>query len=971
MRQVKLISNFQARTYQQSIFGNSINKNSLVVIPTGMGKTVIAIMLASYYFNKTNKKILFLAPTKPLVEQQEKSFKDFYINSDDFNFQVLTGLVAPKKREVMYKENDFIFSTPQLIENDIVNRIVDPKDFCLVIFDEAHRATGNYAYCFIAEQFANSSKILALTASPGTDKDVITEVIDNLRIEHLEVKKSTDRDVKPYVKQVEVDKIQVELTPELEQIKLLFDTCFSKRLDMLKELGFLDDKKSAQITKTNLLELQSYLRTQITQGDADDNIWQAVSIAAGLMKLQYGQELFESQELSAAYTYFYNFFRPGGDKSKAAEALTQDVDFREGFEALSKLNKAGVEHPKLIKLKEIVNKEILSNKDLKIIVFNQYRDSAEKIVKELEKIKEIKPALFVGQAKKGEIKLSQKEQKKILEDFREHKYNIIVSTSVGEEGLDIPKVDLVIFYEPIPSAIRSIQRIGRTGRFRKGRAKILITKGTRDVVTSFVSSAKERKMYRVLDELKNKFDGLEGQKSQKGLTKFFEARSVATKEIIGIDKRVDNRSNRNNYKQYNTIIFDLNRVLVDYINDDKSEAEHQRILGMSISDFWEVSVQKYFTDCVIGKYDLDVFIKKSLKDLNLDDNLYEDVLKLYTDAIIRMDGIKEILDLLYKRYNLILLAGDGKNCLDIKLDKIGLRKYFSSIYCTCFEGLLKDDKRIYQRVIEKEKLDVDKCLFVDDMKKYLKVAKDVGIEGLRFENSKKLKNDLIKFGIIEDISSSLDNNSKYQIYIDNRENNDLLKELFNIEDLRVEAKKLEVADIVITDKIAIERKAKIDFVNSIIDKRLFPQLIDLAKNYQRPILILEGEENIFSLRNLNPNVIRATLSAIAVDLRIPIIYTNNLADTANMILTITKRAQKDKKDISLVAQKSSISENQELEKFVSSIPKINVSNAKKLLNYFKSIKNLVSAKEDKLQKVEGIGKGRAKNLKDFFTREYE
>jgi len=768
MKQIKLISNFKARTYQQSIFANSVNKNSLVVLPTGMGKTIVAIMLAVYYFNQTNKKILFLAPTKPLVEQQEKSFKDFFVNSDDFNFQVLTGLVAPKKREIMYKENDFIFSTPQLIENDIVNRIVDPKDFCLVIFDEAHRATGNYAYCFTAEQFANHSNILALTASPGADKDVITEVIDNLRIEHLEVKRSTDRDVKPYVKEVEIDKIQVELTPELEKIKLLFDTCFAKRLELLKDLGFLDNKKSNQITKTNLLELQSYLRTQITQGDADDNIWQAISIAAGLMKLQYGQELFESQELSAAYIYFYNFFRPGGDKSKAAEALTQDVDFREGFEALSKLNKEGVQHPKLIKLKEIVNKEVLANKNLKIIIFNQYRDSAEKIVKELEKIKEIKPALFVGQAKKGEIKLSQKEQKQILQDFREDKYNIIVSTSVGEEGLDIPKVDLVIFYEPIPSAIRSIQRIGRTGRFRKGYAKILITKGTRDIIVSHISNAKERKMYRVLDELKNKFEGANPnvKSKEKGLTKFFEAKNIVNKEEIKIEEKVNDTN-------------EINKVSKD--NDEY----------------------------------------------------------------------------------------------------------------------------------------------------------------------------------------------KYQIYIDNRENNDLLKELFNIEDLRVEAKKLDVADIVITEKIAIERKAKVDFVNSIIDKRLFPQLIDLAKNYQRPILILEGEQNIFSIRNLNPNVIRATLSAIAVDLRIPIIYTNNLNDTANMILTITKRAQKEKKEISLVAEKSSISENQELEKFVSSIPKINVSNAKKLLSYFKSIKNLINAKEDKLQEVDGIGKGRAKNLKNFFLREYK
>lgn len=755
MTQIRLIPDFSARTYQQTIFANSINKNTLVVLPTGLGKTLVAILLTVYYYNKNQKKILFLAPTRPLVEQQKKSFMSFFENSEEFNFQVLTGQVLPAKRVKLYKESDFIFSTPQLIENDIVNRIINPKDFCLIIFDEAHRATGNYAYGFIAEQFNDAKcNILALSASPGTSKEEIRQVMDSLKIEHIEVKRHDDFDVKPYFKGAEIDYVKVALDEEFKSIKESLDLSYNKRIKMLKELDFLKGK--TMVSKRDLLDLQIQLRLDIAQGDADEKVWKAISLAAGLMKLQYGIELFESQEVSAAHSYFHNFFRASGDKSKAAEELTRDLDFREAYEKITKLHKQGVKHPKLIKLKELVNKEILENPDLRIIIFNQYRETATKIVDELSQIKEIKPALFVGQAKKGDVKLSQKDQKEIINKFRDGEYNIIVSTSVGEEGLDIPKVDLVIFYEPVPSAIRTIQRIGRTGRFKQGKAYILMTEGTRDIVTKHIASAKEKKMYKVLDELKE-------------------------------NGRIENGKNGG--------------------QKDKG----------------------------LGK-----FLKESVRE---------------------------------------------------------------------------------------EKIEI--------------------------------KNEI-----------SFDENSAIKIFVDNRENNDLIKELFSICELEVESKKLEVGDIVISDDIAIERKAKSDFVNSIIDKRLFPQLIDLAKNYKRPILIVEGKENIFALRNVNPNVIRATLSAIAVDLRMPIIFTDSMKESAQMILTITKRVYKDKKEISLVSEKGGLSEMQEIEKFVSTIPKVNVVTAKALLKHFGNVLELVNADEKRLVECEGVGKVRAKFLKEFFKREY-
>ncbi len=744
MRKVELIEDFEARSYQQQIFGNSINKNTFVVLPTGLGKTVIALMLSLYYFNKTGKKVLFLAPTKPLVEQQEKSFKSFIKNSEDFNFQVLVGTLGPKKRIDLYGNADFIFSTPQIIENDIINEIININDFGFVIFDEAHRATGNYAYNFIANEFVKlGNKFLALSASPGTSKEVINSVLNNMKIEHLETRTYSDSDVKEYINKTVLEPVVVKISDEFKEIIVLLNKAYNKRLVFLKGLGYLE--KKPMVSKTDLLLLQNELRTQVSSGEADDVTWKAISVAAALMKLSYGIELFESQEVSAAYNYFYKFFR--GDTSKAAGELTVDSDFRDAFDKISKLNKEGVVHPKLIKLKEIVFGEIKKDKDLRILIFNQYRDSAMKIVSELNSVKEIKASVFVGQAKKGEVKMSQKEQKKILSDYRDGEFNVLVSTSVGEEGLDIPKVDLVIFYEPIASAIRSIQRIGRTGRFKKGRAYVLQTEGTRDVVTSHIANAKEKKMHRVLTEIAKEFDDRREEKSS-GLNKFITETKDDDKEISGVDLRIP-------------------------------------------------------------------------------------------------------------------------------------------------------------------------------------------------------------------------------LYVDSRENGTLIKELFKIDEIKVISKNLDVGDIVIDEVIAIERKSKKDFVDSILDKRLFPQLIDLARNYKRPLLIVEGEENIFSIRNVNPNVIRSCLSAIAVDLRMPIIFTNSMEETAQMILTIAKRTRREKKDISLATDKRSFSENEELEKVVSTIPRVNVVTAKGLLEKFGSVKELVNASEKDLLECVGVGKLRAKSLREFFDREYK
>ncbi|MBI2106809.1 hypothetical protein HYT57_02385 [Candidatus Woesearchaeota archaeon] len=197
--------------------------------------------------------------------------------------------------------------------------------------------------------------------------------------------------------------------------------------------------------------------------------------------------------------------------------------------------------------------------------------------------------------------------------------------------------------------------------------------------------------------------------------------------------------------------------------------------------------------------------------------------------------------------------------------------------------------------------------------------------------------------------------------------------------IKVNIKSLISADFIIQSKmlegrevlVGIERKTISDFLNSIIDKRIITQLISLKENFNIPILIIEGEENIYQVRNFHPNSIRGMLSAIAIDLQVPIIYTKSEKDTAAYLETIAKRLENKKRDVSLLKSKKPISTKELQEYIVESLPGVGPTLAKSLLKKFKSIKNIACTNEKELQEVEKIGKNKARKIKEVMEKEYE
>lgn len=744
----------EARLYQQVLAADVLKKgNTMIVAPTALGKTIVATLVAADRLEKVkNSKILVLAPSKPLAIQHESTFKEFLT----VPCSSITGAVKTDERVKRWEESQIICATPQTVESDLLKGRYSLKDVSLVVFDECHHGVGSYSYVYLASRYVKESKfnlILGLTASPGSDKEKIKEVCDNLYIQSIVVKTEEDNDVRPYFNPVAIDWVRVKMSSELEKIKTHVDKALKIRLKGLKNMGVI---RTVSVNKLDILKARGRVQSAIARSvNPKKECFQAISILSAVINIQHSQELIETQGVVTFNKYVARLRKK---KTKAAKSLIQDPNFGKAIYLARAAEKHGLEHPKLKKVTDIIKKELGQNgqtklqsdryvkdadqKSSKIMVFTQYRDSLEMIHQKLEK-EGIKSAKFFGQASRdGEKGLTQKEQKEIIKAFKIGEYDVLLSTSVAEEGIDIPAVDLVILYEPVPSEVRMIQRRGRTGRKRSGRVKVLITNGTRDEGYYWASVNKERRM------------------------------------------------------------------------------KHQLI-------------------------DPDV-----LEELN-------------SNAIERMENEKRV--------------------------------------------------KVLDPTPKKEELPV--------------------------------------------------------VFADTREGNSkVIRHLSEMEiDVKVQA--MAVGDYQVSDEVVIERKTAKDFVDSIVDKRLFKQARSLMEEFKRPLIILEGDDLYNGM--INPNAIRGSIASIALDFGISIIPTRNAQDTAAMIKRIAIREQSgEKTPIQIRTDKKPVNLWEQQLFIIESLPNIGPVNAKNLLEHFGTVANIINASESQLQEVEGIGKKTAANIRKVVDSKY-
>ncbi|MEM3583945.1 MAG: helicase-related protein [Nitrososphaerales archaeon] len=490
------------RDYQRKIVEVASDKNTLIVLPTALGKTVIsALIAAKILYNYRDKRVLVMAPTRPLCMQHKNTFQRIIrLPQDDFT--LLTGKIPSDYREVVWKGSSrIIFATPQVVRNDILMRGLNLNNFGLLVFDECHRSVKEYAYTEIAQHYVKQSDyplILGMTASPGSDIERVRMVCESLFIEHVEYRCDEDDDVRPYIQPIHVEWKRVNLPLNYQPLRDILRGMLDAKIKWLQSKGYLKDL-SKNVTRKQLIELGAELRYNAEMSIEEERgpIYQAIIQQSLALTISHMLELLETQ---GAYT-LKAFIEKMENNDKRSHAMLMREDIY--GELLDLLNgKCYVEHPKVEMLKQVVKDQLTKNLNSRILVFTQFRDTATHLVEELNKLDNVKAERFVGQANRfGDKGLTQEQQASLIDDLRKGYLNTLVATSIAEEGLDIPEVDLVVFYEPIPSEIRYIQRRGRTGRKTAGRVVILATNDTYDMIYLYASSRRVKMMRSIASKL--------------------------------------------------------------------------------------------------------------------------------------------------------------------------------------------------------------------------------------------------------------------------------------------------------------------------------------------------------------------------------------------------------------------------------------------------------------------------------------
>ncbi len=767
------------REYQVNIFASCIGKNSLVVLPTGMGKTIIALLLSLYVYSQDpDKKVLFLAPTKPLVAQHQRSFQELS-NLEEWQLPMLTSL-APEKREKIFLDASIAFLTPQILQNDVISKKINLKDVSLIIFDEAHRAVGDYAYTFIAQKYMQENpqgQILGMSASPGGNEEKIQEVCNNLFITNVEIRSDTSSDVKSYVQDVETNWIQLKLPDEYLQPKKILETVLKTYQKELYNNNFLDHYALNQVTRKDLLacsrKIDFKIRDSTTSSEELTIAFSSKKTVSNAIRVSHMLELLEAQGIEPLYKYYEKSLNElkSGKASKSLQELMQSTQFRTAMHLVRSLVESNFIHPKLIKIRDLLQEQFTKNPDSRVLIFANFRDTVDTIVEFINKSVAISAQKFIGQqarkkGKKIEKGMTQKEQIAILDEFRSGNINTLVATSVAEEGLDIAECDLVVFYDVIPSEIRTIQRRGRTGRQSKGTVYVLMAKGTREEGYYWAEKRREKQMKQVLTNYNHEIP-------------INSAKTLSTKE-----KKSKTSS------------------ILDFLPepDEEINSEPQ---------------------------------KKT-------ENAPKDETRLQSDRPV--------------------------------------------------------------------------------------------------------------------------------IIVDTRETQSSVVRQLALKKLEVVLKTLPVGDYILSEKVGVERKTDVDFVDSLKDGRLFNELYNLSQNFITPILILEG--NPINQMGFSKSAILGALASIVINMRITVLYTNSAEDTADILEALMKKVHQNEDSAKKIFTKKTSTEAEAQEQIISGIPGINLYRAQELLTAFSTLENIFNADEEDLKKVTGIGKKTAKKIREIAEFDY-
>ncbi|KAI0048421.1 P-loop containing nucleoside triphosphate hydrolase protein [Auriscalpium vulgare] len=492
------------RDYQFNISKHCLFDNTLVALPTGLGKTFIAgVVMLNFYRWFPGGKVIFVAPTKPLVAQQiDACHKTCGIPGRDA--VELTGNNPKPFRAKAWQEKRVFYMTPQTLENDLKSGTGDPQDVVLLVIDEAHKGTGEYAYAKVVRYLMAKNphfRVLALTATPGSTPDAVQAIIDSLHISRIEIRDERSLDIRSYVNEKKIEQHIISMNEEISKLRDMLAVIMKGLINKLASTGLLKGNPDPVMFHP--------FRAQVAMGevhhrpDARQLSWTfpylkkvgALARAMGYL-LEASPQMCHTSLTAEAESSAANSNGKGG-----GNALSNDPNYRAFMNELKAQKSRGFAiHPKMEKLKMLVinhftqraseagadpgQESAATGDDTRVMVFVSFREAVDEIVEFLNQESPlIRATKFIGQGtdKQGKKGFAQREQLETIKCFKDGAFNVLVSTSIGEEGLDIGEIDMIVCYEAQKTPIRMLQRVGRTGRKREGYVHVLLAEGREEL----------------------------------------------------------------------------------------------------------------------------------------------------------------------------------------------------------------------------------------------------------------------------------------------------------------------------------------------------------------------------------------------------------------------------------------------------------------------------------------------------------
>lgn len=632
----------EKREYQDHLSELGADKSSLIVLPTGTGKTIVTLRVtAERLMEEYGGTSLLLAPTKPLVEQHYDTYSSL-LDIMDENIIKFTGDVRPEDRKSIWKdEPSVVIATPQVIENDLISNRISLDNVIHLTFDECHRATGEYSYVYIADKYVeqrDSPLITGLSASPGDTKEDILTICNNINVDSAEIVTEDDPMIEPYIYETEIETRFIDISEEILDIRDLLQEVYKDRLEDLYDDDFVESR-SKTLSQGKLNRARGKIQQAMQKGD--DDAYQAMSIWAEAMKINRAIELIETQGVDAFLDYYERLENElrSDDSSRAVERLIADTKIQK---AVNKARDFDGNYEKIDVLKSELVNSVKMNQG-KALVFTKSRDTVEALRDKLSS--DFRVGRLVGQSDTDNSDgMTQKQQKEAVEKFGSKEYEVLISTQIGEEGLDISEVDLVVFYEPASKGIEQVQRQGRTGRTQKGRVVMLIGNDTRDVGMYYKSKSNVEQMKSDVEELQGIADleeeikeELQSDTQQATLEESFEKIDESIEDVESEEDSesdtVENKIEKGNDEEIPTIIADsreTNSSVVRSLDTDED-------IIVEVESNMEVGDYVVGEECVVERKSVEDFHDT----ITGDRSLFEQVKNMsnsYDNSVLLIEG---------------------------------------------------------------------------------------------------------------------------------------------------------------------------------------------------------------------------------------------------------------------------------------------------------------------------------------------